>query len=189
MLLSNVSCQHVVLKTTTKSWLRSLTVHGCLEMPLSEDLVNLKWSQSDVCHSSTHTQQCVWLKTDGRIVYGSMSWVRLWRNMNWTTTNKHTLARAQTHILAKKKKRSACNISLSRLLWTERPQLFSFQTKGRLCLNIKHMLAYLMVLYSDYKRGREGMGEKERRFRDERAETERKKEREDILMGELLKLM
>lgn len=51
------------------------------------------------------------------------------------------------------------------------------------------MLAYLMVLYSDYKRGREGMGEKERRFRDERAETERKKEREDILMGELLKLM
>lgn len=39
------------------------------------------------------------------------------------------------------------------------------------------MLAYLMVLYSDYKRGREGMGEKERRFRDERAETERKKER------------
>ena len=89
-------------------------------------------------HTHTHTDRAL----------GSMGWLCLRPNVNQTTTDKHMLAWAhtRTHIIC----------LFVWLLWTERPQLFSFQTKETIWFNIKHMLGYLMALCSDYKRGREG---------------------------------
>lgn len=125
--------------THTNTHIQCLSASYCNDLK-AISFVGFYWAS--VCLSlcllaDTHTH------TDRAL--GSMGWLCLRPNVNQTTTDKHMLAWAhtRTHIIC---------LSVW-LLWTERPQLFSFQTKETIWCNIKHMVGYLMALCSDYKRG------------------------------------
>lgn len=141
--------------TNTHTGIQCLSLSYCIDLKVIIFGVYQASVGFDCVYYRTHT--CIQTQRMGQWVDCVYDWI-------WTERPQiNTRSCTHTHMLGKRAR--TVSLSLSWLLWTERPQLFSFQTKETLWFNIKHMVGYLMALYSDYKGGRVGEGKRQREGR------------------------